>query len=113
MNQKSNEITAIPELLQSLFLEGNIVSIDAMGTQTTIADTIVDKGADYILAVKGNQGRLLEEIKDEFQFAKSIEEHETIDYGHGRIETRKCSLISDFKFIDNSNNKWKNLSRKY
>lgn len=111
VNEKSNEITAIPNLLDTLMLEDTIITIDAMGTQTDIADKIIENGADYILAVKENQSQLLEDIQDEFKFSKSIEIETDTDLGHGRIETRKCSVISEFKFIDNTNNKWNNLSR--
>jgi len=111
VNEKSNEITAIPELLDTLLIEGNIITIDAMGTQTDITDKIIKNGADYILAVKGNQQQLLEDIKDEFQFSKTIEIDTDIDFGHGRIETRKCSVISDFKFIKNTDNKWNSLNQ--
>jgi predicted transposase YbfD/YdcC len=111
VNEKSNEITAIPELLDTLLIEGNIITIDAMGTQTNIADKIIKNGADYILAVKGNQETLLEEIKDEFRFSKSIETETDIDLGHGRIETRKCSVIANFKFINNTDNKWNKLNQ--
>lgn len=111
VNEKSNEITAIPELLDTLQIEGTIITIDAMGTQTDIADKIICNGADYILAVKENQSQLLEEIQDEFRFSKNIETDINIDLGHGRIETRKCSVISEFKFIENIDNKWNSLSR--
>ena len=111
VNEKPNEITATPELLDTLLIEGNIITIDAMGTQTNIADKIIKNGADYILAVKGNQETLLEEIKDEFRFSKSIETETDIDLGHGRIETRKCSVISNFKFINNTGNKWNKLNQ--
>jgi predicted transposase YbfD/YdcC len=111
VNDKSNEITAIPELIENLMIEGNIITIDAMGTQTDIAEKIIQRGANYILAVKGNQSQLLEEIKDEFIFSKNIETDINIDFGHGRIETRKCSVISDFMFIDNRDNKWKSLNQ--
>lgn len=111
VNEKSNEITAIPDLLDTLMLEDTIITIDAMGTQMDIADKIIENGADYILAVKENQSQLLEDIKDEFKFSKSIEIETDTDLGHGRIETRKCSVISEFQFIDNTNNKWNNLSR--
>lgn len=111
VNEKSNEITAIPDLLDTLMLEDTIITIDAMGTQTDIADKIIENGADYILAVKENQSQLLEDIQDEFKFSKSIEIETDTDLGHGRIETRKCSVISEFQFIDNTNNKWNNLSR--
>ncbi len=111
VNEKSNEITAIPELLDTLCIEGNIITIDAMGTQTDIADKIIKNDANYILAVKGNQKQLLEEIKDEFKFSKNIEIDTDFDLGHGRIETRKCSVISDFQFIKNADNKWNKLTQ--
>jgi len=111
VNEKSNEITAIPELLDTLLIEGNIITIDAMGTQTNIANKIIKNGADYILAVKENQEELLEEIKDEFRFSKNIEKSTDIDFGHGRIETRKCSVISEFQFIENIDNKWNSLNQ--
>jgi len=110
VNEKSNEITAIPELLDKLFIEGNIITIDAMGTQTDIADKIIENKADYILAVKENQPQLLEEIKDEFRFSRDIETDTDIDFGHGRIETRTCSVISDFQFIEDDK-KWNKLQQ--
>ncbi len=70
VNEKSNEITAIPELLRSLELADCIVTIDAMGNQRLIAQKIVSKGVDYILSVKGNQGRLHDEVRDQFEFAR-------------------------------------------
>jgi len=97
VNEKSNEITAIPVLLERLMIKDCIITIDAMGTQTEIAKKIIDNDADYILAVKENQKQLLEEIKDEFKFSKNIEIDTNIDIGQGRIETRKCSIISDFQ----------------
>ncbi len=111
VNEKSNEITAIPKLLETLMIDGNIITIDAMGTQTDIADKIIENSADYILAVKENQKQLLAEIKDEFKFSKNIKTDVNIDYGHGRIETRKCSVVSEFQFINNSNNKWNKLTQ--
>jgi len=111
VNEKSNEITAIPKLLDTLLIEGNIITIDAMGTQTDIANKIIENGADYILAVKENQKQLLEEIIDEFKFSKHMETDTNIDIGHGRIETRKCSVVSEFQFINNDNNKWNKLSQ--
>lgn len=107
-NEKSNEITAIPELLDLLFLEESIVTIDAMGCQKDIAKKIIEKEADYVLAVKDNQSTLLEQIKDEFNFGKNADVFEDIDLGHGRIETRKCSVLTDFQFIE-PNNGWENL----
>ena len=73
VSEKSNEITAIPKLLEVLSLENTIVTIDAMGCQTDIAEKIINKQANYILAVKGNQEQLYQNIKDEFRFGKNIE----------------------------------------
>jgi len=107
-NEKSNEITAIPELLKIIDIENTIISIDAMGTQKEIARQIIDSNADYILAVKGNQPQLLEEIQDEFKFYKPASIHIDEDLGHGRIEKRVCSVINNFQFISNDT-PWKNL----
>lgn len=108
VDEKSNEITAIPKLLEILELEGCIVTIDAMGCQTEIADRTIEKGADYILSVKRNQGSLEEGITDTVRFTKPVDEYEETDYGHGRIEQRKCSVYTDFTLIENAS-KWRNL----
>jgi len=108
---KSIEITAIPELLDMLFIEGDIITIDSMVTQTAIAEKIIDNGANYILSVKENQKNLLEEIQDEFLFGKNIKTFEHLDIGHGCIETRKSSVITDFIFIKNPDEKWKNINQ--
>ena len=107
-DDKSNEITAIPKLLQVLELTGCIVTIDAMGTQTNIADKIIEKGADYILSVKGNQGLLQEGVLDTIRFEKPDEQHQSKDFGHGRIETRTCSVYGNLSHIENAG-KWKKL----
>lgn len=107
-DQKSNEITAIPKLLEILSIKNTVVTIDAMGCQTDIADKIVAKDADYILAVKGNQEQLLEDIQDEFKFAKITDTNTHHNLDHGRIETRVCSCITDFSFIAKEN-RWTNL----
>jgi len=109
VSEKSNEITAIPKLLEVLLLKGCIVTIDAMGCQTEIASKIIEQEADYILAVKENQKHLYENIKDEFRFGKEIEVITSQEIDHGRIETRTCSVITNFKFIEQTN-KWKNLT---
>lgn len=101
-DEKSNEITAIPKLLELLELKGCIVTIDAMGCQTEIAQKIIEKRADYVLAVKGNQSRLHQAIVDYFEVAIAANQpelcqmqcHEDIDAGHGRIETRRFYLSS-------------------
>lgn len=108
VSEKSNEITAIPRLLEILTLKGCIVTIDAMGCQQEIADKIIDCDADYVLAVKENQKQLYQDIQDEFRFGKYIQVHLSEDFDHGRIETRKCSVITDFKFIEDTN-KWTEL----
>ncbi len=107
--EKSNEITAIPELIDILDIAEQTITIDAMGTQKEIAEKIIDNDANYILAVKANQAQLLENIQDEFKFAKELDINTDQDLGHGRIETRTCSVITDFKFIENQN-PWKNLT---
>lgn len=107
--EKSNEITAIPKLLEVLSIKDTIVTIDAMGCQTAIAEKIIKKQADYILAVKGNQEQLYLDIQDEFRFGKQIQSHLSQELDHGRIETRTCSIITDFKFIESSC-RWKNLT---
>jgi predicted transposase YbfD/YdcC len=100
VEEKSNEITAIPKLLDALELSGTVVTIDAMGCQRAIAEKIVAKKADYILAVKENQGHLLEEIKDSFQMLVADAVAEEIDYGHGRVEQRTCSAIADLSLVE-------------
>lgn len=111
MHEKSNEITAIPELLETLAIEGSAVTIDAMGCQKEIAADICEKKADYVFGLKGNQSGLLEEVRDEFLFSKAKKVFEDIDFGHGRIETRKCSviLVNDFDHVT-SHQTWRNLT---
>ncbi len=96
---KSNEITAIPKLLDLLCLEGAIVSIDAMGTQKSIAQKIIDQKADYILALKENHHALYEESVDLFRVVPA-QEDTWVDKGHGRIETRKCQVIYSVDMLD-------------
>src|ERR1700723_1587108 len=104
--EKSNEIVAIPKLLRMLELEGAVVTIDAMGCQRDIAQTIIDKKADYILALKGNQAPLKDDVKllvDEqktvdFKDAK-ISRDKTVDGDHGRIETREITVIHDVEWL--------------
>ena len=106
-DEKSNEITAIPALIKLLNLQGSIVSIDAMGCQKDIAEVIVERGADNILALKGNQKSLYDEVTNSFSIMKSAtDEYST--RGHGRIETRKCSILNDLKWVDESKN-WRGI----
>jgi predicted transposase YbfD/YdcC len=106
---KSNEITAIPELLRLLDVSGCIVTIDAMGCQKKIAQAIRDEKADYLLCVKENQGNLLQDLQDWFAYADQVnflnmhhDYHQTINKDHGRIEIRRCWAVSDplaFEYI--------------
>lgn len=105
--EKSNEITAIPALLELIVVKGCIVTIDAMGCQTAIAEKIIDRGADYILAAKDNQKKLHQEITAMFGRHKS-ESFETLEKDHGRIETRHCSVLKNLKDMKGVK-KWKEL----
>ena len=107
---KTNEIKAIPELLELLDIEGCIITIDAMGTQKEIAAQIIDNKADYILALKSNQKYLKENVETIFNVQAPDSEHTTLEKGHGRIETSQCQVITDLKFLDESELKWKNLA---
>lgn len=113
--EKSNEITAIPKLLEILELSGCIVTIDAMGCQKKIAEAIVDNGADYVLATKGNQSGLLDDIKPYFAEVitgaaplGSMSYFETVDGGHGRIETRRHWITSDIDWVK-EHHQWSGL----
>ena len=100
VDEKSNEITAIPKLLNALELAGTVVTVDAMGCQREIASLIVEKKADYVLAVKDNQGLLAEQVRDSFLLLNADAVSEEIDCGHGRVEQRKCSVIADLSLIE-------------
>lgn len=94
VSKKSNEIKAIPELLDALYLKDFLVSIDAMGCQRAIAEKIVAKGADYLLAVKGNQPTLHTAIRDAFIDRKDQVVHvEQVAQGHGRVVAQRCSIL--------------------
>ncbi len=103
---KSNEIIAIPALLDMMAIEGAVVTIDAMGCQRDIAKKIVDKKADYVLALKGNQGTLREDVElfateqkaNGFKDTK-VSHHKTVDGDHGRIETRTYTMIHDVTWL--------------
>jgi predicted transposase YbfD/YdcC len=105
--EKSNEITAIEALLPSLALKGAIVTIDAMGCQTAIARTIVTQGGDYLLSVKDNQPKLHEAIQEYFGIAEAEgfrnlepDVSETLDKGHGRLETRRCTAVAAPAYLE-------------
>jgi predicted transposase YbfD/YdcC len=122
VDDKSNEITAIPELLQVLALQGCIVTIDAMGCQKEIAARIVDKKADYVLALKGNHATVHEEIQEFFTDAvppcaiqaaptvtpQTMDFLQTLDKDHGRVEIRRYWLSTDIDWMQDKK-LWKNL----
>lgn len=114
-DEKSNEITAIPELLEMLVIKGCIITIDAMGTQKAIAKKIIEKEADYTLALKGNQGSLHEDVK--YYFSNTSDEelsqppfsyHKTIQKDHGRIEQREYWVTDDIDWLP-MKSEWDNL----
>ena len=111
VDDKSNEITAIPKLLEWLDIKNHIITIDAMGCQYAIADLIMSKEADYIFALKGNQGTLAADVTLYFNDPKiptpqSFTDH---DKGHGRIETRTCSVITDIQWLKDLHPQWNSI----
>lgn len=106
VEEGSNEITAIPELLRLLDLSGCLVTIDAIGTQTEVAGQIVEQGGDYLLAVKENQGHLYEDLKHLFQLEQQYDFQQSpftyakqVNKNHGRLETRQCWATSDPEYL--------------
>lgn len=104
--EKSNEIRAIPELVKILNLEGCVVTIDAMGCQKEIVQEIVNKEADYVIALKGNQGTLHQEVKQYLEWAEhqnfqnlSVDTYVTLEKDHGRIEERRCWVTQDIAWL--------------
>jgi predicted transposase YbfD/YdcC len=122
VGDKSNEITAIPELLAMLNLKGCVVSIDAMGAQRTIAAGIVEREGDYILCAKGNQGRLHDEVREQFDFAVRQLAGSKLDperwsvarthgSGHDRTETRSIIVCHNLDWMDATvRAEWKNIA---
>jgi predicted transposase YbfD/YdcC len=122
VDEKSNEITAVPELLRVLHLEGAIVTLDAMGCQKEIAQNIIDRKAHYVLALKGNHATVHQEVKEFFDDAvapcatqcapttdrDTMDFYQTIEKGHGRIETRRYWQSSDIAWFQDSR-LWKEL----
>jgi predicted transposase YbfD/YdcC len=119
-DEKSNEIPAIPLLLDKIALEGSIVSIDAMGCQYEIADKIVKKKADYVFSLKGNQGNLHEDVVEYFSdvdFAKPISAHRHVSFKsvstheekRGRIEDRDYAVSDDVSWLHKRHPKWKSI----
>ena len=118
--RKSNEIPAIPKLLEQLEIGGHIISVDAMGTQSAIAKQIRERKADYLMAVKGNQGSLHKEIVDQFHFATtqgvkesglSWETHEQVEKANGRVTTRRIAATQKLDWmIPSIRKRWKDLT---
>src|SRR5512147_468842 len=115
-DDKSNEITAIPDLLKLLDVKGCIVTIDAMGCQRAIAAQIIAQEGDYVLALKGNQGGLYEEVRTFFDAAQARQfngiphrYHQTVDGDHGRVEVRRYWTVDEFEWLADRS-KWKGLS---
>ncbi len=116
VDDKSNEITAIPKLLKLLEIKGCIVTIDAIGCQKKIADEIIDNGADYILALKANQGKLFEQTEHFFNEAEqnnfnhiNHETYVTAEKSHGRQEKREYRLVKEINFGDHKDD-WNHLN---
>lgn len=119
VDDKSNEITALPELLQLLVVRGCLVTIDAMGCQTDIAEKIIDGDGDYLLAVKGNHRHLQEDIVHLFKHTtpenftnEGFDEARIVTNGHGRVEVRLCQVISHPEWLNYIRQRaaWKQLS---
>lgn len=111
INNKENEITAYPELLDKLDIEDAIISIDAMGTQVAVVEKILEKKAHYFLAAKDNQKYLHEAIIQSFKYNKSIDEATEMESDHGRVETRRCRILPANTIMDSEvRDKWPNLT---
>jgi predicted transposase YbfD/YdcC len=116
-SEKSNEITAIPQLLDILSIRGNIITIDAMGTQKEIAKKIVDKKGDYVLSLKGNQPTLLKEVElffrevgsEKYREEYGIKHFRQIDNGHGRVECRDYYITDRIGWMD-ARKEWEKLT---
>lgn len=111
--EKSNEITAIPELIELLDIADAIITIDAMGCQKKIVEKITKAGGEYVIGLKGNQGALSDDVRLAFlnkpQNMKFVEEVE-YDKGHGRVETRHCTVSDDIQWLREYHPDWKNLN---
>jgi predicted transposase YbfD/YdcC len=115
VDEKENEIVAIPELLDEISIKDTVVTIDAIGCQREIAKKIIDKEADYVLALKGNQGNLHEDVREYFEdseLRQKVKEsggyHRTVEKAHGQVETREYYQTEDIEWQEDRK-KWKGL----
>ena len=111
VDDKSNEITAIPKLLMQLNITGAVVTMDAMGCQTKVAEQIIAQGADYMLSLKGNQGNLHKDVKLFFESENTCPAvgYESYDGGHGRIETRTVRATAAIDWLQEGHPHWAGL----
>ncbi len=111
--EKSNEITAIPELIELLDIAGAIITIDAMGCQKNIIEKIIEADGEYVIGLKGNQGALSNDVRLAFENKPSnmlfVDEIE-YDKGHGRLETRQCTVSDDIQWLREYHPSWNNLN---
>lgn len=116
--EKSNEVKAIPELLNAIDIQGAIITIDAIGCQREIVKTIIENRGDYVIALKGNQGTLCDAVQYFFEGAREVnfcgvancDFHNSIEKGHGRIESRSISITTGIDWLlDEEKDKWKGL----
>jgi predicted transposase YbfD/YdcC len=109
---KSNEITAIPQLLDVLDIRGATITLDAMGCQTKVVDKIIEREAAYVIGLKGNQESLNEDVRllfEEKPATLSFAVSEESDKGHGRVEIRKCTMTEDIQWLQERHPRWKHL----
>jgi predicted transposase YbfD/YdcC len=115
VDEKSNEITAIPELLSMIALEGSIITIDAMGCQYEIANQITEAKADYAFSLKGNQGSLHTDVKEYFEAIDFVSPerntftYTTTDVDHGRIEVRKYAITENVEWLKSRHPNWQSI----
>lgn len=115
VEEGTNEISALPDVLEALALNGCLVTIDAMGTQKNIAEQITDRGGEYVLALKSNHPRLYGDVKSYFEDAvdrelpgMSVDKETEVDGGHGRVEIRRCWATDDIEWLD-ARDQWPGL----
>lgn len=110
VEDKSNEITVIPKILDMLDIEDAVVSIDAIGCQSKIAAQIVKQKGHYLLSVKANQQELFDDVQSAFKVNKGISNNRQWEYDHGRFETRTCSILPAQDYLlDDTLRLWKNV----